>query len=304
MKLPGIQGFIQRISRFMPRLLHMNRPMWTPCGNLAEISSDLIIRFNAEKKLIYANPAYCVFAGKSPLELTGFDCRHIGLPQPIAELLRHHVADTLLTETGHRFEASFTDPSGSRFFEIQVMPEPDAQGRVAAVICVQREITALKNLEKKHGELELQYRTLLDGVAERVWIKDRSGRYLAVNRQFASQTPHSPDELVGMTARDILPPDLADLCETEDKIAMEQNRTVHIERYSTLDRTRTWRETIKVPLCNSSGRVIGLICTSRDMSQRKLAQERLEASERRLQLALHAARSGVWEWWPGALESY
>ncbi|WP_018237223.1 PAS domain S-box protein [Ensifer sp. BR816] len=50
------------------------------------------------------------------------------------------------------------------------------------------------------------------------------------------------------------------------------------------------------PLRDASGAVVGAVAASVDITERKQAEEALQESERRLQIALGAGRMGAWEW--------
>ncbi|OAP39934.1 histidine kinase [Sinorhizobium glycinis] len=50
------------------------------------------------------------------------------------------------------------------------------------------------------------------------------------------------------------------------------------------------------PLRDAAGEVIGAVAASVDITERKQAEEALQESERRLQIALEAGRMGAWEW--------
>jgi two-component system CheB/CheR fusion protein len=59
---------------------------------------------------------------------------------------------------------------------------------------------------------------------------------------------------------------------------------------------RCWMETHAAPLRDTSGKVYAVLALTRDISERKRAENALRASEERLKLALSASRMGVWEW--------
>src|SRR5687768_15946544 len=54
--------------------------------------------------------------------------------------------------------------------------------------------------------------------------------------------------------------------------------------------------TITVTSRDAGGRPIGLVAVHRDVSERKLADEALRESEKRLRLALEGASEGLWDW--------
>ena len=304
MAQPFLHDMFQRIRRAIACLMCNPPRSDDPFHSLVERSSDAIARLDRDGRYVYVNPAHCALAGLEASRIIGRNCREIGAPEHAVELFQKNVQEVVRSGYESRFEIAIPHEGHTRWFEARFMPEHLADGTVGTVLSLMREITDRRQLEQQRTELERRQRALLDGIAERAWLKDLSGRYLAVNRQFASKTGHSPDHLIGKTVWDILPADVAAMIEMEDQEVVECGQPIAVERSSVLDHHVTWRETIKVPLRNSSDRIIGLICSSRDMTPHKRAQESLEESERRLQFALRAAKSGVWEWWPGAPEIY
>ncbi len=59
---------------------------------------------------------------------------------------------------------------------------------------------------------------------------------------------------------------------------------------------RRWMETHAAPLRDASGKVYAMLAVSRDITERKRAEDALRGSEERLKMALVASRMGVWEW--------
>ncbi|HTP63877.1 MAG TPA: PAS domain-containing protein, partial [Geobacteraceae bacterium] len=57
-----------------------------------------------------------------------------------------------------------------------------------------------------------------------------------------------------------------------------------------------WISDTCVPLRNTKGEIIGAIGTVIDITERKLAEERLQEATQRLELALSAGHLGIWDW--------
>src|ERR1700745_4489077 len=94
----------------------------------------------------------------------------------------------------------------------------------------------------------------------------------------------------------ILPPELRD----EEKKILETARAGgHISQFETVRVAKTGKRinvslTIS-PIKDSSGRIVGVSGIARNITERKLAEETLRASEERLRLAQQAARIGTFE---------
>lgn len=304
MAQPRTPTVFKRFRRWLANALRGEPEVRGQFRSLAENSSDPIARTDLERHFLYVNPAHCELVGRKAGQLLGLDWQQAGAPAHVVTLFARHSAQVITSTKTCGFEIALPGPAGLRWFEARLMPELDDRGKVATILIVQREFTERRRLDQRREELERQQRALLDGIAERAWLKDCSGRYVAANRQLAGLTGYSPHELAGKTAWDILSPASAAACEAEDREVTEQGKPIRIEHRCELDHHQSWRETIKVPLYNSSGRVIGLIGSSRDITAQKLATEQLAASEYRLKLALRAAKSGAWEWRPGSSTSY
>jgi two-component system, sensor histidine kinase and response regulator len=142
---------------------------------------------------------------------------------------------------------------------------------------------------------------LLDAIAESspdaIYAKDRDGRYLLYNRAAADGTGKSRDEVLGRTDRELFPDDESTgRVEAIDGQVISGNAPVAYEgEIQGADGLRTY-QTIKGPLRDADGNVIGLYGISRDITERIAADREALRSADRLKLALAAADMKVWEW--------
>jgi PAS domain S-box-containing protein len=84
--------------------------------------------------------------------------------------------------------------------------------------------------------------------------------------------------------------------ERELRTAMEEGRSSDERWHVRKDGTRFWATSITTRVNDDGGRLLGFSKVLRDRTQEKAALERLEESEERLRVALHAARMGIWRW--------
>ena len=175
-----------------------------------------------------------------------------------------------------------TDTGVRRFVRMHgKVVERDDAGRARRMVGISYDVTAHKLAENALRESETHFRALLDGTLDRVWMKDRAGRYLAVNRAEEQAVGIAASEIIGKTVRDFRSPDQAAIVEAEDERAMASGEPLRAERWS-YSGDMQWCEIIKSPVRGADDAVVGLVCVSRDISARKLLEEELRDSERKL----------------------
>ena len=131
------------------------------------------------------------------------------------------------------------------------------------------------------AESERQKRLILNTLPDLVWLKDVSGKYLACNPVFERLYGAREAEIVGKSDHDFVDRDLADFFRRHDRNAMEANGpTINEERLTFADDGHSIEaETIKTPLKDESGKVIGVLGIARDISARKEAERALNEAK-------------------------
>jgi PAS domain S-box-containing protein len=71
--------------------------------------------------------------------------------------------------------------------------------------------------------------SILDNTTAVIYVKDPSGRFLLINRQFESLFHLTRDEAVGRTNHDIFPADFADKFHANDQMVYEADRVIEFE---------------------------------------------------------------------------
>ena len=100
------------------------------------------------------------------------------------------------------------------------------------------------------------------------FVKDRSGRYTAVNGSLLRRTGlKERADLLGKTVSEVFPSDLAARFESQDAEVLRTGRPVRdqLELHWYADRQRGWCLTTKLPLHDAAGAVTGLVGISRDV---------------------------------------
>ncbi len=141
--------------------------------------------------------------------------------------------------------------------------------------------------ERKHAEEELQrsearYRTLVQATDDAIFAKDADGRYITVNTEHARRLSMKSEDVVGKTPLQVFPEDVGEKIRADDLQTMQSGKAVETENtVETPDGVRVFLVR-KVPIKTDDGNITGLLGISRDITERKQAEEELARQAREL----------------------
>jgi two-component system, cell cycle sensor histidine kinase and response regulator CckA len=154
----------------------------------------------------------------------------------------------------------------------------DQEGRVTGIVGVSRDITRLKQAEHLLAHERDLLHALLDNIPDAIFFKDVGGRFTRVSRVMAEILGlGSPEEAVGKTTADLFTPDqLAEINADEQQVVATGLPLLDkIESRRLANGELTWATTTKAAIKNQEGRVTGIVGASRNITQRKLAEQAL-----------------------------
>ena len=148
-------------------------------------------------------------------------------------------------------------------------------------------------LFKVHASLrsgEARLATLLRTIPDLVWLKDVDGVYLSCNAAFERFFGATEAEIVGKTDYDFVDKALADSFRDNDRKAMEAGKPHTNEEWITVaaDGRRMKVETIKTPMIDASGELVGVLGIGRDITERDIFERMIKESERSVRRKLDA----------------
>ncbi|MEI8235407.1 MAG: CHASE3 domain-containing protein [Verrucomicrobiota bacterium] len=149
---------------------------------------------------------------------------------------------------------------------------------LAALGLILRDIAARERAETQLAQERNLLRSLIDAIPEHIYVKDLEGRYVLDNiahRRFLNVA--DPSALAGRTVFDFFPKELAAIYHADDQSVIASGVPIlnREEPAVTAQGDLIWLLTTKAPLHGVTGALIGLVCVSADISERKTAEEKL-----------------------------
>jgi PAS domain S-box-containing protein len=150
-------------------------------------------------------------------------------------------------------------------------------GMVAAGHLILRDIAARRRADEALADQHNLLSSIIDTMPDHVFVKDVKGRYIMNNRAHRQYLGLAEgDGIEGKTVHDFFPPSLARLYDRGDQQVLETGKALrNSEEPGRPIGPVRWLSTTKVPLREASGRILGLVCVSSDITERKDAEEKL-----------------------------
>jgi PAS domain S-box-containing protein len=130
-------------------------------------------------------------------------------------------------------------------------------------------------------------RQIIDMCPNYIFVKDRSGRFTLVNEALAESAGCKPDELVGRSDTDLIPPEKAEASHRDDLEVIQTRREKIVEGESLTDAAgrNHYLHTVKRPIIDEHGEVTHVLGVANDITLHKEA----EASMKRARAAADTA---------------
>ena len=166
------------------------------------------------------------------------------------------------------------------------VPLRDGEGRIVGTFGISRDITKRKKIEEELAAERNLLRNLIDNMPDRIYAKDLKGRFIVCNEALVERMGKtSVEEIIGKSDFDLISHDLAEqYFENEQEIIKTGKPLInHEESMGIVDGISRWNLTTKAPLRDTTGNIIGVVGTGRDITDRKLAEEEIQLKNELLQ---------------------
>ena len=169
----------------------------------------------------------------------------------------------------------------------------DSLGNPFLICAVAIDITERKSAEDKLRESEERYRILVENQTDLVVKFDRDGRLLFVSPSYCKTFGKSKDELIGKKFMPFINGRDRKKVSEVLKHVYEPPYTGYVEeRVSTKDGWR-WQAWLNTAVLNDQKEIESVIAVGRDITEQKLAEEKLQESEEKYRTLVESAGESI-----------
>jgi len=179
-----------------------------------------------------------------------------------------------------------------RLVEVNTALQFDDQGNPCWIDGTVEDVGERQRAAEALRQSEALLRALKEGIPDLVWLKDTSGVFLSCNPMFERFIGAQEKDIVGRCDYDFVERELADFFVANDRRAMEAGRPTRNEEWLTFADTgyRGLFETIKTPMCDAHGSIIGVLGIARDITKRTRREQELKRLTQRFDIVNAAAQ--------------
>jgi len=253
-----------------------------------ESAQDGMLLCEKDGTIIEVNPAACRMHGYSRDELVGTNAARLVHPDSLADF--SGFLDT--SSSDDQFTASARDvrKDGSPL-QVEVRGSPMVFEGRPHLLAILRDVTEQKRVIENLRRSEARYRTLVENLPQKIFMKDRDFKWVSINPLFASDLGIPPEEVLGKVDGDFFPAELAAKYRADDERIMSADvKDEFDEEYVEGGRQRTVH-TIKTPVKDDEGRIIGVLGVFWDVTEQKEAERDRDAAQQQLQAANQQLRA-------------
>lgn len=266
---------------------------------LIEQTSDWIWEVDRELRYVYVSPKVYDLLGYAPEEVLGrtpFDF------MPLEEALRMREKINQLLQHPQPFQGvenlNIHKDGTLRTLETSGVPILDPRGRLIGLRGIDRDITERKKVQEalqaalaRSSQEQARSEAIIAALGEGLVIVDREFRVLYQNQILIELAGDAQGQHCYLAMGQC--PAICDNCPVAQTFLDGEIHTV--EKAEVREGRTVYRELTASPLRDESGRIIAGIELVRDITERKLAEQALKASERQMREVQRIAQLGSWQ---------
>ncbi len=268
-------------------------------GTAVEQSTESIVITGAEldlpgPQIHFVNPAFTKMTGYTAVEVLGKTPRILQGPKSDRTALRRLRETLARGETFMGETVNYRKDRTEFDIEWQVTPIRNSSGTITHFLGIQRDITARKRAEEALRASENQFHTLAKVSPAGIFRADANGLATYWNEKLCQITGMTVDEVLGTGwTQGIHPDDRQRVFAEWDRCVKERLQFKMQYRFIHKDGSVTWTIGEAESIVDEAGGVTGYVGTITDITELKLAEEKLAQEQARLRFVFESMPMGA-----------
>jgi two-component system sensor histidine kinase/response regulator len=239
-----------------------------------------VIHKDLHGRRTFANRRYCELHGVTPAEVIGKADADL-YPAEIAR--RYAEDDRRVIESGdvrHDIEETVGADGQHRIIDRLKSPIRDSHGNIVGIQVLFWDVTDGVAAKQALRASEAYYQSLVESLPLSVFRKDAEYRLVFGNQRFCDTIGLTREQFVGKTDFDLFPEGFAAKYRRDDTEILQTGKTIEdVEEILHPDGLRYYIQTLKCPVRDAEGQIIGIQGMFWDVSDRKRAEEALRRAK-------------------------
>ena len=265
---------------------------------VVENATEIIYTVDEKGNFTYSNPTGLKVTGYSPDELRGFNYMDLVVPEHRETVTKIYFNQLRQKIPTTHVEFPFFNKGGGITWFSQNSTLVVEEDKIVGFHIIARDITERKRAEEALRESEERYRTLVETSPDAITLLDLNLNIIMANRPaLALYGYESPEEVVGQSALNFIPP------EDRPRAVEDVRKMLETGSIGTLEYTLLRKGSVPFSaelrasmIVNVEKKPLAYICISRDITDRKKAEETLKKSEERFKELYDDAPIGYFEY--------
>ena len=262
--------FEERLQRVEEQLAHIS----------AASSEGILIVDPVRERVVSANPRVARLLEYGPGELAQLPAARV-LPDAMGGLrrlvgARRAAGRTYTLELACRTRGGNDVPVEMAASVLKSAGQP-------LILVLLRDLRDSQHAQRALTESEERLRAVFDHSPITIDLKDKEGRYLLVNRNYAAQHGETVEALAGRHTSDVYPLEAAKAIRAHEMAVFDWGKAIEREYRIRRDGTERTQLVVKFPIRDAEGEIAGIGGIGTDITERKRAEAALALSEERFQ---------------------